>query len=124
MINVHAYPFLALSDLTSPCVYRNRCFLVVLYNLIVRRPNLDIPTEKLLRQQLKIAGYSFNAMSRIWVCPYSYFRLCRHSRGLCLSFVTTGEFAVWVTKITSSISVSCTQRPTILILPNFFNSVK
>ena len=42
------------------------------------------------------------------VCPYSYFRWCGYFRGPWVSFVTTVEFSVRVTKITSSIGVSWT----------------
>ena len=40
------------------------------------------------------------------VCPYGYFRWCGYFRGPCVSFVTTDEFSVRVTKITSRIGVS------------------
>ena len=40
----------------SPWGYRNRCFLVALCCLIVRRPNLEVATKRLLHQQVKIPG--------------------------------------------------------------------
>ena len=40
------------------------------------------------------------------VCPYSYFRWCGYFRGPWMSFVTTDEFLMRATKITSRISVS------------------
>ena len=49
---------------------------------------------------------SFSAMSRIELCPYSYFRCCGCFRGPWVLFVTTDEFSVRFTKITSSIGVS------------------
>ena len=43
--SVHAYP-LTFSDLTCHLWgYRNRCFLVALYHLIVRKPNLEVATS-------------------------------------------------------------------------------
>ena len=36
--------------------YRNRCFLSALCHLIVRRPNLEVATKRLLHQQIKILG--------------------------------------------------------------------
>ena len=48
------------SDL-SPWRYRNRCFLVALCCLIVRRPNLEVSTKGLLHQQVKYWS-SFSAM--------------------------------------------------------------
>ena len=41
----------------SPWGYRNRCFLVALCCLIVRRPNLEVSTKRRLHQQVKIPGY-------------------------------------------------------------------
>ena len=38
----------------SPWGYGNRCFLVALCRLIVRRPNLEVATKRLLHQQVKI----------------------------------------------------------------------
>ena len=40
----------------SPWGYGNRCFLVALCRLIVRRPNLEPATKRLLHQQVKILG--------------------------------------------------------------------
>ena len=42
------------------------------------------------------------------VCPYSYFRWCGYFQSPWVSFVTTDEFSVSVTKITSRIGVSWT----------------
>ena len=44
--------------------------------------------------------------SLIEVRPYSYFRWCGYFCGPCVSFVTTDEFSVRVTKITLRIGVS------------------
>ena len=58
VISVDAYPFLAFSDLTC-CLGDtdwNKCFLVALCCLIVRRPNLEVATKRLLHQQVKILG--------------------------------------------------------------------
>ena len=50
VISVDVYPFLAFSDLTyhleDTGIYR--CFLVALYHLIVRKPNLEVATNRLL----------------------------------------------------------------------------
>ena len=40
----------------SPWGYGNRCFLVALYHLMVRRSSLEVATKKLLHQQVKILG--------------------------------------------------------------------
>ena len=57
VISVDSYPFLAFSDLTCHLEeYRNRRFLVALCRLIVRRPNLEVATKRLLHQQVKIPG--------------------------------------------------------------------
>ena len=44
--------------------------------------------------------------SRMGVCPYSYFRSCGYFWGPWVSFVTTDDFPVRVTKITSRIGAS------------------
>ena len=49
---------------------------------------------------------SFSAMSHMEVCPYSYFQWCGYFQGPWVSFVTTNEFSVRVTRITSRIGVS------------------
>ena len=41
--------------------YRNRYFLVALCRLIIRKPNLEVATKRLLHQQAKILG-SFSVM--------------------------------------------------------------
>ena len=45
VINADAYPFLAFSDLK--CHLENRCFLVALCHLMLRRPNLEVATKRL-----------------------------------------------------------------------------
>ena len=35
-------------------IYKNRCFMVAMCYLIVRRPNLEVVTKRLLHQQVKI----------------------------------------------------------------------
>ena len=57
VISVYAYPFFGLlrPDL-SPWGYGNRCLLVALFCLIVRRANLEVATRRLLHQQVKIPG--------------------------------------------------------------------
>ena len=57
VISVDAYPFLGfLRPDQSPWGYRNRCFMVALCLLIVRRPNLEVATKRLLHQLVKILG--------------------------------------------------------------------
>ena len=34
--------------------YKKRCFLVAMYNMIAKRPNLEVATKRLLHQQVKI----------------------------------------------------------------------
>ena len=57
VISVDTNPFFdSLRRDLSPWGYRNRCFLVALCHLIVRRPNLEVATKRLLHQQVKILG--------------------------------------------------------------------
>ena len=59
MVAVDDYAFLALSDLIchlEDTGYRNKCFLIALCRLIVRTPNLEVVTKRLLHQQVKIQG--------------------------------------------------------------------
>ena len=52
--SVDAYPtFGFLRPDLSPWGYRDRCFLVALCHLIVRRLNLEVATKRLLHQQVK-----------------------------------------------------------------------
>ena len=64
-------------------IYRNRCFLVALCRLRVKRANLEVAT--------------------------SYFQCCGYFRCPWVSFVTTDDFSVMLTKITSRIGVSWTR---------------
>ena len=62
VISVDAYPFFGfLRPDLSPWGYKNRCFLVALCHLIVRRPNLEVTTKRFLHQQVKIYWGSFIA---------------------------------------------------------------
>ena len=54
----------------------------------------------------KNTGVVLVPFSRMEVRPYSYFRWCGYFRGPWVSFVTTDEFSVRVTKIISRIGVS------------------
>ena len=57
MSSVDAYLFFGfLRPDLLPWGYRNRCFLVALCRLIVRRPNLEVVTKRILHQQVKILG--------------------------------------------------------------------
>ena len=47
--------------------YRNWCFLVALCRLIVRRPNLEVATKRLLHQQVKTRGIVL-VPSHAWKC--------------------------------------------------------
>ena len=72
---------------------------------IVRRPNFEVATKRLLHQQVKYWG-SFSALfahgsASLHLCPVVWILL----RSL-ISFVKTDEFSVRVTKITSRIGVS------------------
>ena len=60
-VRVDASHFLAFSDLTCHLEDTVWCFLVAPYCLIVRRPNLEVATKRLLHQQVKIGG-NFSAM--------------------------------------------------------------
>ena len=62
VISVDAYPFFGfLRPDHSHLGYGNRCFLVALSRLEVRRPNLEVTTKRLLHQQVKYHG-SFSSM--------------------------------------------------------------
>ena len=100
--------------------YRNRCILVAMCYLIVRIPNLEVATKRLLHQHVKIPGIVLLSMLCLEVCPYSYFRWCGYFRGPWVSFVTTDKFSVRFTKITSRIS--WTHSLPLCFLP-IFNSV-
>ena len=57
VISVDAYPFSAFSELT--CQIEDTgigVFWFALCRLIVKRPNLDVATKRLLYQQVKIMG--------------------------------------------------------------------
>ena len=57
VISVDAYLFLGFSDLTCHLKEtRIDVFLVALFCLIVRRPNLEIVTKRLLHKQVKVLG--------------------------------------------------------------------
>ena len=57
MISGDDYPFFGfLRPDLSPSAYGNKCFLVALCHLIVRRTNLEVMTKRLLHPQVKIAG--------------------------------------------------------------------
>ena len=77
VISVDAYLFFGFvrPDL-SPCGYWNRCFLVALCCLIVRRPNLEVATKRLFHQEVKNTRVVLLPCLRIKVRPYSYFRWC------------------------------------------------
>ena len=99
----------------SPWGYGNRCFLVALCHLIVRRLNLEVTTKRLLRQQVKKTGVVLVSCLCMEVHLYSYFQWCGYFWGPWVSFVMTDEFSVSVTKINSGIGVSWTQS-----LPFYF----
>ena len=120
-ISVDTYPFFGFlrPDLRpdlSPWGYRNSCFLVALYHLIVGRLKLEVVTKS-----QKYRG-SFSAMLHMEVCPYSYFQWCWYFWGLQVSFVMTDEFSVRVTKITSRIGVAWTHSLPFSFWP-IFNSI-
>ena len=56
VISVDAYPFLAFSGLTCHLEDTGIGVLVALCCLIVRRPNLEVVTKRLLHQQVKMLG--------------------------------------------------------------------
>ena len=62
VISVDAYPW---GPDLSPWGYENRCYLVALWSLIVRRLSLEVVTKRLLYQQIKYWG-SFSAMFTYW----------------------------------------------------------
>ena len=57
VISVDAYPFYFLRRDLSPSGYRNRCFLVSLCRLILRRTKLELAAKRILHQQVKIPRY-------------------------------------------------------------------
>ena len=62
--------FLTFSDLTCHLEDRNRCFLVALCHLIVRRLKLEVATKRLLHQQVKNTGVVLVLCSDVcaWKC--------------------------------------------------------
>ena len=71
VISVDAYPFFGfLRHDLSPYGYENRCFLVALCRLIVRRPNLEVATKRLLHQQVKVPGW-FLCHVCTWNCIHT-----------------------------------------------------
>ena len=68
VMSVDAYPFFGFrrADLSN-WGYWNRYFLVPLCRLIVRRPNLEVVTKRLLHQPVKIPG-QFKCYVRAWKC--------------------------------------------------------
>ena len=108
VISVNAYPYLAFSDLT--CHLKDRGIGVFwLYGA----PDCK-ETELVSSDQQASSSAGKNNMvvsvscSRIEVRLYSYFWWCGYFWGSRVSFVTTDEFSVRVTKITSKIGVSWT----------------
>ena len=66
--------------------WKNKCFLVVLYSLLLNKPSLEVATKR-----FHICRYSFSAMSHMEVCLDSHF--CWH---VCfweswMSFITTNN---------------------------------
>ena len=70
----------------SPGGYRNRCFLVALCDLIVRRQNLEVATKRLLHQ-LQNTGVVFVPCSCMEVHPNSYFWRYRYFWGPWVSVI-------------------------------------
>ena len=104
LINLNAFPFLFfLRPDLSPWGYRNRCFLVALCYLIIRRSDLEVATKK-LHKQVKIPG-SVTVMSFMEVCSKSYCWWYWYSWGPWVRFVLKNEVWVRVTKITSMTGV-------------------
>ena len=56
VINVGVSLLLLFRPDLSPSGYGNRCFLVALCRLIVRTPNSEVATKRLLYQQARIPG--------------------------------------------------------------------
>ena len=60
VISVDAYPYPLMLYIRldlSPEGYKNKCFLVAMSCLTVRRPNLQSATKRFLHQQVKISGW-------------------------------------------------------------------
>ena len=92
------YPYGFLRPDLSPWECRNRCFLVALCCLVVRRPNLEVATMRLFHHQVKIPD-SFSAKSIMEVYHYCYFQWRGYFEGPWVSFVSTDEFSERVTKL-------------------------
>ena len=114
VISVDAYPFLASQTWNVTWRYRNRCFLLALCRLIVRRRNLYVETIS----AGKNTGVVLVPCFFMEVCPYSYFQWCGYFWVPSVSFVKTDEFSVRVTKITSRIGISWTHN-----LPFYFQPI-
>ena len=73
--SIDSYPFFGFLRL-SPRGYRNRYFLVALSRLILRRPNLEIVTKRVLHKQVKNTMAILVPCLHMEVHPYSYFWRC------------------------------------------------
>ena len=94
----------------SPWRYRNRLFLIAFCRLIVLRLNLKWPR-----------GFSISITLRMEVYLYSYFWWCGYLQRPWASIVSTDEFSVRFTKITSRNGVSRTHGLSFCCWPIFYS---
>ena len=111
VISIDAYPFLAFSDLTYHLEVFSGC--TVLPDS--KETELGSSDQEASPSAGKNTGVVLVPCSRMEVRPYSHFRWCGYFWGPWVSFVTTDEFSVRVTKITLRIGVSWTHS-----LPFYF----
>ena len=114
LISVDAYPFLVFSDLTSH-LEDTGTFSGCTVPPDSKETELRSSDQEAFPSAGKNTGVVLVPCSRMEVRPYSYFRWCGYFWGPWVSFVTTDEFSVRVTKITSRIGISWTHS-----LPFYF----
>ena len=102
--------------------HKTWCFLIALCSLIVRRPNLEVATKRLLHQQVKIMGTVLMPCCA-WNCvPETILDLSIFGRSLVLILYDKWVFSEG-TKITSRVCISWTHDLTFWFYP-FFDSMK
>ena len=112
VISVDAFLFVAFSDLNYHLEHMG---IGVSWLFDSMETELGSSNQEASPSAGKKTGVVFVSCLCMEVCPYSHFRWCGYYWGPWASFVTTHDFSVRVTKITSRITVSWTHN-----LPFYF----